>query len=80
LESHCARADLRSCELWRTTAISAKKWTTYRTVYGQVSDAQHYFLGQTALFLKSLSLLLPFWNSDVTAIDPFVGDSTYRGS
>jgi hypothetical protein len=47
---------------------------------GASEDAQHYFLGQTALFLKSLSLLLPFWNSDVTAIDPFVGDSTYRGS
>jgi len=31
-----------------------------RTVYEHiVSDAQHYFLGQTALFLKSLSLLLP---------------------
>jgi len=25
-----------------------------------VSDAQHYFLGQTALFLKSLALFLPF--------------------
>jgi hypothetical protein len=32
-----------------------------RTVYDQmVSEAQHYFLGQTALFLKSLSSLLPF--------------------
>jgi len=32
-----------------------------RTVYEHiVSDARHYFLGQTALFLKSPSLLLPF--------------------
>jgi hypothetical protein len=32
-----------------------------RSVYDQkVGDAQHYFLGQTALFMKSLSLLLPF--------------------
>jgi hypothetical protein len=32
-----------------------------RPLYDQlVSDAQHYFLGQTALFLKSLALLLPF--------------------
>lgn len=32
-----------------------------RTVYDQmVSDAQHYFLGQTVILLKSLSLLLPF--------------------
>jgi len=52
-----------------------------RTVYEHiVSDAQHYFLGQTPLFLKSLSLLLPFWNSVVTAIDKFVGYSTCRGS
>ncbi len=32
-----------------------------RTVYDQmVSDAQHYVLGQAALFLKSLASLLPF--------------------
>jgi hypothetical protein len=32
-----------------------------RSVYDQkVGDAPHYFLGQTALFMKSLSLLLPF--------------------
>ena len=32
-----------------------------RTVYDQmVRNAQPYFLGQTALFMKSLSLLLPF--------------------
>jgi hypothetical protein len=32
-----------------------------RTVYDQmVRDAQHYFLGQTVLLMKSLSLLLPF--------------------
>ena len=31
-----------------------------RPLYDQLlSDAQHYFLGQTALFLKSLALLLP---------------------
>jgi hypothetical protein len=32
-----------------------------RSAYEQmVSQAQHYFLGQTALFMKSLSWLLPF--------------------
>jgi hypothetical protein len=32
-----------------------------RSVYDQmVRDAQDYFLGQTALFIESLSLLLPF--------------------
>ena len=32
-----------------------------RTVYDQmVNAAQHYFLAQTALFVNSLSLLLPF--------------------
>jgi len=32
-----------------------------RPAYDQLmSNAQHYFLGQTALFLKSLELLLPF--------------------
>jgi hypothetical protein len=32
-----------------------------RPLYDQlVSHAQHYFLGQTAVFLKSLGLLLPF--------------------
>ena len=32
-----------------------------RSVYDQrVGDAQHYFLGQTALLMKSLSWLLPF--------------------
>lgn len=32
-----------------------------RPLYDQlVSHAQHYFLGQTAVFLKSLALLLPF--------------------
>ena len=32
-----------------------------RTAYEQaVSQAQHYFFGQTAMLMKSLSLLLPF--------------------
>jgi hypothetical protein len=41
-----------------------------RTIYDQmVSDAQHYFVGQTALFLKSLSLFLPFSRKQRSDLD-----------